>query len=166
MNGNGGSAYIPNTNPPPPPPIPLVCADFLGEGGWFWSGRPALPSLHLLCGLCHPDPLFHFNDKVSPSPCYPQPHTPLRTPFSNFMVPKGRIFAFTPSPTQSSSLQLAIWVAWEDAAVLLPSGQRLKVKVWRLYSVCWNWSHLEWDCIILRSWSSPPVDRKFLIHLK
>lgn len=74
MNGNGGSAYIPNTNPPPPPPIPLVCADFLGEGGWFWSGRPAP-----LLSTCYAAFVIRILCFISMTKLAPHPATPNHT---------------------------------------------------------------------------------------
>lgn len=81
-------------------PIPLVSTLV---GGWriVWE----LSSFHLLRILCHQELLLHFNDKVAE----PLTLRPLRfLPFSDFMLPEGRISASTPSPTQSALLQLAI----------------------------------------------------------
>lgn len=72
-------------------------------GGWriVWE----LSSFHLLLILCHQELLLHFNDKV----VEPLTLRPLRfLPFSDFMLPEGRISASIPSPTQSALLQLAI----------------------------------------------------------
>lgn len=46
---------------------------------------------------------------------------------------------------------------------LLDNDLKLKSEV--SIQVAETWPHLEWECVILRSLSSPPVDRKFLIHL-
>lgn len=117
------SAHTTAQHSQPSPPSPRAHW-FSREGRVVWEGPPRRP-----LSTCYALFVIRISCFISMTKLPRIPHTLLWTPLSNFMAPKGKISAPSPSPTQSSSHPPTIWALGRmQESVCFPVEEEIKVK--------------------------------------